>query len=119
MPPSTHVTVTRHATNNRALPPHTTQVCDFWDSNLKQYTFHSGGPWKEWEHQNGSQFYGLSRRLEGTVPIYDFWNRKIKKLTFHAEPEGAHEEKKGLQFYAFVDQVARSICRPRATPESA
>jgi hypothetical protein len=72
----------------------------------------AGGPWRAWEHQNGSQFYALSRRLPGTVPVFDFWNRKLKKATFHADPPEPNEEKKSLQFYAFGEQVAPDCTQP-------
>lgn len=82
------------------------EVCDFWNSDLKQYTFHTGNPWRD-EHLYGSQFYALSSNLPGTIPVYDFWNKTLRKLTFHTEPAAPQEEKKGLQFYVYKTQANR------------
>lgn len=80
------------------LPPamgpaseHLIEVSEFWDAQLKQFTYHTGWQTKEAETDHGVLFFALARRLPGTVAAFTYWDRRRSRLTLHTEPAASHE----------------------------
>ena len=76
-------------------------VYDFWNPNLRQLTFHTGGP-RQGEERHSVQFYaypadGGASPPQGTVAVYEYFNIKLKRVTAHPggpwpdETRGAHD----------------------------